>query len=133
MWRTDIPLNSAGCSLRAWGALVARVPKAGLLADVPRARVGRSSKFGRTSVLVPSRPCARSTQMGRGGIVIPTRVLAARARVGRPAHAQDGTHTVPVKRVAGHCYSATASRGQLARDRLQDCVEHVEGDMLTVS
>src|SRR5262249_35099853 len=34
--------------------------------------------------------------------------------------------------VPGHCYRATAIRGQLARDRWQDCVEHVEGDIRTV-
>ena len=35
--------------------------------------------------------------------------------------------------VAGHCYSATAMRGQLARQRFQDFVENVEGERLPVS
>jgi hypothetical protein len=35
--------------------------------------------------------------------------------------------------VAGHCYSATAMRGQLARDMFQDFVENLEGEILTVS
>ena len=35
--------------------------------------------------------------------------------------------------VAGHCYSATAIRGQRARDRLRDFVEHLEGEILTLS
>jgi hypothetical protein len=35
--------------------------------------------------------------------------------------------------VAGRYYSATAIRGQRARDRLQDCVEHLEGERLTMS
>src|ERR1043165_2511985 len=34
------------------------------------------------------------------------------------------------KAVAGHCYSATAIRGQLARDMFQDFVEHLEGEIL---
>src|SRR5215470_139614 len=34
--------------------------------------------------------------------------------------------------VAGHCYSATAMRGQLARDRLQDCLENMEGEVRTL-
>ena len=35
--------------------------------------------------------------------------------------------------VAGHCYSATAIRGQLARDMFQDFVENLEGEILTLS
>jgi hypothetical protein len=36
------------------------------------------------------------------------------------------------KAVAGHCYSATAIRGQLARDMFQDFVENLEGEILTL-
>jgi hypothetical protein len=34
--------------------------------------------------------------------------------------------------VAGHCYSATAIHGQLAREMLQDFVENSEGEILTL-
>ena len=36
----------------------------------------------------------------------------------------------PTVAVAGHCYSATAIRGQLARDIFQDFVENLEGEIL---
>jgi len=49
------------------------------------------------------------------------------ARVGR------GLRGFALFPVAGHCYSATAIRGQLARDMFQDFVEHVEGEIRTVS
>ena len=34
--------------------------------------------------------------------------------------------------VAGHCHSATAIRGQLAHYTFHDCVEHLEGEILTL-
>ena len=40
---------------------------------------------------------------------------------------------IPEEVVAGHCYSTTAIRGQLARDMFQDCVENLEGEILTLS
>jgi hypothetical protein len=51
----------------------------------------------------------------------------------------DQIHAIPTLRhkaefaVAGHCYSATAIRGQLARHMFQDFVENLEGEILTLS